>query len=384
MEEIEKRKEAIALWLSGKKNEEISVSIEKSRQWVHKWIKRFKANPDSEWFCSQSNAPKTVKSKVSMNEEQQIIHFRKALSGEKYAQTGAISIQYEFYRFGLEPPPVWTINRVLARNNLIQHPNDKPSKGTAYPKLFYTSHQMDIVGPRYLKGGFRFYSLNLIDVETHNAMVYPVLGKCADLLIEGIIAFWQEFGFPGCLQMDNELAFRGSNRYPRSLGLILRFILSHGVVPLFIPVAEPWRNGIIEKFNDTFNSKFLKPQRFENFEQLKNEAPNFSTFHNQNHRYSTQNNRTPKEMLNHVMSPVKLSKDYILPDTIPLEGGLIKFIRFIRSDLKIVILSTSFLVKKELMYSYVEADLIIDIHTLLIKQGDVIHHKFYFPMPVDW
>jgi transposase InsO family protein len=25
----------------------------------------------------------------------------------------------------------------------------------------------------------------------------------------------------------------------------------HGVSPLFIPPAEPWRNGIIEKFNDT-------------------------------------------------------------------------------------------------------------------------------------
>jgi hypothetical protein len=84
------------------------------------------------------------------------------------------------------------------------------------------------------------------------------------------------------------------------------------------------------------------------------------------------------------MSPVKLSKDFILPDTIPLEEGLIKFIRFIRSDLKIIILSTPILVNKELMYSYVEADLIIDVHTLLIKQGDVIHHKFYFPMPADW
>jgi hypothetical protein len=84
------------------------------------------------------------------------------------------------------------------------------------------------------------------------------------------------------------------------------------------------------------------------------------------------------------MSPVKLSKDFILPDTIPLEEGLIKFIRFIRSDLKIIILSTPFIVNKELMYSYVEADLIIDVHTLLIKQGDVIHHMFYFPMPVDW
>lgn len=384
MEEIEKRKEAINLWLNGNSIEQIVKSVDRSRQWVHKWINRYKVDPDSEWFCSHSTAPKTMRSKISTDVEQQIVHFRKALSGEKYAQTGAISIQYEFFRLGIDPPQVWTINRVLSRNNLIHHSNEKPSKGTAYPELNYPSQQIDIVGPRYLRGGFQFYSLNLIDVETHYSMVYPVLGKSADLLIEGIISFWQEFGFPDCLQMDNELAFRGSNRHPRSLGLILRFILSQRVIPLFIPVKEPWRNGVIEKFNDTFNSKFLRRQSFENFEQLKSEAVNFSRFHNQNHRYSTQNNKTPNEMLNHVMAPIKLSNDYLRPERIPLEEGLIIFIRFIRSDLKIVILGTQFSVKKELMYSYVEAHLIIDIHTLLIKQGDTIHHKFYFPMPVDW
>jgi len=239
MEEINKRKEAIDLWLKGKNINEIGLILNCSRQWVHKWINRYNANPDNEWFNSFSKAPKTVHPRITRELEEQIINFRQMLCGRKYSQTGATSIQYEFYKSGMDPPPVWTINRILRRNNLIFKSLEKTKKGTAYPKLYNSCNQMDLVGPRYLKGGFRYYSLNIIDNETHYAMVCPVLGKSTDHLIYGIITFWQDFGFPDCLQMDNEMVFRGSNRHPRSLSLILRFILSQGVVPLFIPPAEP-------------------------------------------------------------------------------------------------------------------------------------------------
>jgi len=383
MEEINKRKEAIDLWLKGKKIKEISLKLNRSRQWVHKWINRYNASPDHEWFKSFSRSPKTNPKGITQELEEQVINFREKLCGQKYSQTGATSIQYEFYKSGIEPPPVWTINRILKRNNLIFKSLEKTKRSVAYPNLYFSCHQIDLVGPRYLKGGFRYYLFNLIDIETHFAMVWPVLGKSADHLIQGIITFWQNFGFPDCLQMDNELAFRGSNRYPRALGIILRFILSQGVIPLFIPPAEPWRNGIIEKFNDISQSKFITSQLFDNFEQLKGEAVNFSSFHNQNHRYSTQGNRTPNEMIRYMLPPIKLSKEFILPEIIPLEEGSIIFIRFIRSDLKIVILGTTFHVKKELMYSYVVAELIIHIHTLLIKQDNIVHHRFYFEMPVN-
>jgi putative transposase len=384
MEEINKRKEAIDLWLKGKNINEIGLKLSRSRQWVHKWINRYNADRDNEWFKSFSRAPKTVHPMITRELEEQIINFRQMLCGQKYSQTGATSIQYEFYKAGMDPPPVWTINRILRRNNLIFKSLEKTKKGTAYPNIYFSCHQMDLIGPRYLKGGFRYYLFNIIDIETHYVLVWPVVGKSTDHLIHGIIAFWQDFGFPDCLQMDNEMAFRGSNRHPRSLGLILRFILSQGVVPLFIPPAEPWRNGLIEKFNDTCKSKFIASQLFNDFCQLKDEAVSFSSFHNQNHRYSTQGNRTPNEMIRHIMPPIKLPEDFVLPDTIPLEEGTIIFIRFVRSNLAIIILGTAFQVKKELMYSYVVAELIIHNHTLLIKQDNLVHHKFYFEMPVDW
>jgi len=382
--EISKRKEAINQWLQGKKPAEIAINLNRTRQWVHKWIKRYKNCKDSLWYQSESRAPKSNPNKLSLKQEEFIIAFRKKLTGQKYAQIGAINIQYEFYRQGLEAPPIWTINRVLSQKGLIDKPNKVKSKNIAYPTLFDNCQQMDIVGPRYLKGGYRFYVLNIIDVETHYVYIHPIPGKSADLLIEGLISFWQIFGMPDSLQMDNELAFRGSNRHPRSLGLILRFILSQGVIPIFIPPREPWRNGIIEKFNNTFDKQFFRVQKFNDLEHLKNEAKHFCEFHNNNHRYSSQGNKTPLEICQMQGYIQKLNPNYRLPSKIDLEEGIILFVRFIRSDLKISILGSEFFVKKELMYSYVVAELVIEIHSLRIKQDEKVHHVFEFTMPVDW
>ncbi|MEA1886786.1 MAG: hypothetical protein U9N72_06230 [Bacteroidota bacterium] len=116
MEEIDKRKEAIDLWLKDKSISEIGLKLSRSRQWVHKWIICYKANPDNEWFKSFSRAPRTVHPRITGELEEQIITFRQKLCGQKYSQTGATSIQYEFYKAGMDPPPVWTINRILRRN----------------------------------------------------------------------------------------------------------------------------------------------------------------------------------------------------------------------------------------------------------------------------
>jgi len=40
------------------------------------------------------------------------------------------------------------------------------------------------------------------------------------------------------LQLDNQLSCRGSNRYPRSFGLVIRLCLLLGVEPIFIPLGE--------------------------------------------------------------------------------------------------------------------------------------------------
>jgi hypothetical protein len=80
-----------------------------------------------------------------------------------------------------------------------------------------------------------------------------------------VIDFWRNYQIPDFLQMDNELSFRGSNRHLRGLGLLMGVALSEGVSPIFIPPAEPWQNGIIEKYNDNVLLHFLESQTFFSF-----------------------------------------------------------------------------------------------------------------------
>jgi hypothetical protein len=373
------RKQAIELYLKGTSVIEIGRKLGKSRQWVHKWINRYRTIGGDDWYKSLSKAPKKVYCKTAVKKEELVINIRKSLEGRLYSQTGALSIMYEFERLGLKSPSISTINRILKRNDLIKMSNVKRCKTTEYPNYFTLVQQMDLVGPKYLKGGFRFYILDIIDTENHFAGVYPIKDKRAVSITEVITRFWSTYGMPDFLQMDNELSFRGSNRHPRGLGLLLRLALLQGVTPIFIPPSEPWRNGIIEKFNFTMEKYFFSAHKFVSFEDIEKKSMEFSDFHNHNHRYTSQGGKTPC-MLKSISQEHLLKK---IMNPIPLADGTVVFIRFIRSDRKLHVLGTSFTLKPELTYTYVVAELVIERHVLVVKQNGMIYHIFPFVMPVS-
>jgi len=243
---------------------------------------------------------------------------------------------------------------------------------------------MDLVGPKYIRGDGRFYSFNIIDTETHTCFTKPIRTKSSDEIVRAIAEFWHKFGLPDALQMDNELAFRGSNRYPRSFGSVVRFALSQGVAPVFIPTKEPWRNGIIEKFNDTYIKRFIKAKTFMNFEDLINESKDFNEFHNSHHRYSSQGQRTPNEALKQQSLNICYNGNIHELKKIPLETGVVYLIRFIRSDLKLKLITESFDVNELLKYSYVVAEVNLDTQSLVVRQNNEIKHTFPYLTPVDW
>lgn len=380
-DELILRKQAVELYLQDVPISDIVLKLDRSRQWVHKWITRYRTKGGDDWFHSESTSPKQVHNKTSQKEEELVINVRKALEGRIYSQTGALSIMYEIKRMGLRAPSIPTINRILKRNNLISNIHVRQKKGIEYPNYFTLVQQMDLVGPKYLTGGSRFYFQNIIDTENHHVGVYPIRDKSSPTIAQHLAYFWTSYGMPDYLQMDNELSFRGSNRYPRSFGIVVRLALSKGVTPIFIPPSEPWRNGVIEKFNSNLSKYFFSVQLFTSYEDLEEKTPGFSDFHNENHRYSTQGGKTPNQIKSisqeHKLGPINLE------DPIPLVDGSVIFIRFIRSDRNLTILRTSFTVKKELTYTYVVAEIVVDQHVLLVKQDGIIHHVFPFAMPVD-
>jgi len=393
MNEYQQRQEAVKLYLEGQKISVVARLLGKSRKWLHHWIKRYTDNPDAaDWFKDQSKAPKKTTASVALETEQQILLIRKELMQERMAQTGAISIQYEFERRGIKPlPAVWTINRVIAKYGLNKQVSYQKSP-KEYPDLFWHTHQMDLVGPRYIKGDGKIYSINLIDTTTHSCFVKAVRTKSSDGIVGAIASFWKTHGMPDALQMDNELAFRGSNRYPRSFGSVIRFALSQGVAPVFIPIAEPWRNGIIEKFNHTYQKRFLQAYTFKNLAEINEKEQSFIDFHNTNHRYSSQSQKTPNEMKAVFLPPICYKGTEHLPSLqsgseikIPLQKGCIYLIRFIRSDLQLNLINESFTMLPELKYSYIIAEINIDNHSLVIRQNGEIKQVFPYEIKaVDW
>lgn len=81
-------------------------------------------------------------------------------------------------------------------------------------------------------------------------------------MVRGLLYVWKNIGKPDFIQFDNELSFRGSNLYPNSLGLVIRMCLALRVQVIFIPAGEPWRNGVVEKFQDVFDKMFYHKQFF--------------------------------------------------------------------------------------------------------------------------
>jgi len=210
-----------------------------------------------------------------------------------------------------------------------------------------------------------------MDLFSHQVYIESQRTKQDQQIASSLLRCWKAIGLPDFIQFDNELSFRGSNKYPRSPGIVIRLCLHFGIQPVFIPIGEPWRNGCIEKFNDTYNRKFFRRQWFLSYASLKKQSKNFQRFHNKHHRYSCLNGKTPLETLKTSnFKPVAIGANTKLPKLDYVPDGNIILIRFIRSDRVLDIFGEKFKVSKELVYSYVKAVIITKIHRLQIYLGD--------------
>ena len=168
---------------------------------------------------------------------------------------GAQAIAWELEALQVAPiPALRTINRILERHALhTKRVGPYVRKGTPYPTLSADQpgmrHQMDFVGPCYLTGPVRFYSLHSVDLAPGRCAIEPVLGRSSQITLEAVWAMWRRLGIPQHQQVDNDMVFYGSRTYPRGMGPLIRLCLAHDVEPWFIPPAEPWRNGVVERFN---------------------------------------------------------------------------------------------------------------------------------------
>jgi hypothetical protein len=223
----------------------------------------------------------------------------------------------------------------------------------------------------------------VIDIFSHRVYIESQRNKADRPIAQSLLRSWKAIGLPDFLLLDNELSFRGSNRYPRSPGLVIRLCLHFGVQPVFIPVSEPWRNAVIESFNNTYNKKFFRRQWFHSYAQLKRQSKNFQRFHNRHHRYSCLKGKTPSQVIAECSVPIRtLGPNTKIPTLEDIPDGNIILVRFIRSDRNLNIFGETFMVSKDLVYSYVKAVIVTEIHTLQLYLGDEMVTSFDYRLGV--
>ena len=120
-------------------------------------------------------------------------------------------------------------------------------------------HLIDLVGPIYLKGQRQRYYI-FVCRDAFDGAVGLKLSRSRQM--EAVLVFlgecWKTLGRPEQIQFDNAREFLGWGPAARYLSRVIRLCLRFGIEPIFIPPAQPQRNGAVEWFNGWFQPRLLQ------------------------------------------------------------------------------------------------------------------------------
>ncbi|MGB9592955.1 MAG: helix-turn-helix domain-containing protein [Anaerolineae bacterium] len=394
MDEIALRKEAVRLGLLGTPKSEIARRLGRSRLWVYRWLGRYHPDDPEGPLSNRSSAPKRPHRQYPEDVRQLALNSRRARQaghspGYKYALVGADAIHYELREMGVSPlPPPRTIHAWLKQAGLIQSKapraeEARPLKPYPNPPQETTNdlHQLDLKGPFYLSGGpQKHYLVALRDVCSKVVALDALCNRRMETMIDFLIMAWNKMGCPKRLQMDNGLEFRGSNRYPRSLGQLVRVCLDLGVEPVFIPPHEPWRNGVIENLNGLLEHLWLKREYFADYTHLRGCVQEVEAAINTTHRLPALNGQTPAEFA--AGASLRFPPpgyDWRKRD-LQLVKGKVSFIRLVRKSGRITLCANDkFEIGQEYQWHYVLATVDLSSSRLdIYHQGELIK-SFDYP-----
>jgi putative transposase len=380
---ILERQRAIARYLKGESATAICTSLGRSREWLYKWLHRQQAN-GAGWAAAQSCRPRSSPARIASAVEAAILATRRSLV-QRQLFHGAQAIAWELAETGVAAPSVRTISRVLERQGLVTRARGPyVAKGTVYPALEAERpsqvHQSDFVGPCFLRGPVRFYSLHSVDLATGRCGVQQLPNRSSQPMLDAFWAIWSRLGIPEHQQIDNEMVFYGSRTHPRGLGPLIRLCLTLGIEPWFIPPAEPWRNGVVEKFNDRWQQFGPLRRTVLGVPAVDRANGTFEMHHNAHYRYSKLGGRTPNAVL--AASGVRLrfpeqptAPRHPLPK--PTHGRY-HLTRFVRHDGHIDLFGERLRVPPEAVYAYVRATIDVGRQRLTIRLDDRVidQHRF--------
>lgn len=240
-------------------------------------------------------------------------------------------------------------------------------------------HQVDSVGPIYLKGQRqRYYIFVGKDVYDGAVCLKIYRSRKMETVLDFLGECWKNLGLPAQVQFDNAREVVGWGRAARYLSRVLRVCLRFGVEPLLIPPGRPQHNGSVENFNGWFQPRLFQ-RHYSQLNALKRELQCLQETVNAQHVQPRLAGLTPA----HHRQRTKLRKlpaNYPIPtELLPIAAGRITFFRQVTAHGNIHLLSQTFKVGKRLKGEYVKVLLDTQREHLTVYRQGRIFKRFAYP-----
>jgi len=380
--ELSDRQQAVKLRLAGRSVEEICQIMNRSRDWFNTWWRRYRSlGPNGLFDLTRSNVQPR---RISAELERTIVGIRQRLAsqahpGTRYSLIGASAILAELQILHIRPlPSVRTIERVLARNGeTVPKVRLAPYLAcSTYPKPQANHsnqlHQVDAVGPLYLKGNRqRYYIFTGKDVFDGAVYLKLYRSRKMEVILDFLGECWKNLGLPEQVQFDNAREIVGWGPAARYLSRGLRLCLRFGVEVLLIPPGRPQHNGSVEHFNGWFQPRLFQ-RHYSQVSTRKRELLRLQETVNHQHVQSRIGGLTPAQHRRWVKIR-KLPPNYEVPtEPLNIAAGHITFFRQVTAHGNVHLLSQTFPVGKRLKGEYVKVQLDTKhAHITVYRQGRI-------------
>jgi transposase InsO family protein len=356
-DELTARHRAITLRLAGRSVQTICAAVGRSERWFHKWWRRYlESGPEGLYDLTRANHH--VAQRIPPELERTILTIRRRLQAHatpatRYRLTGAAAIQAELKALGIHPLPCQrTIERILERNGLTA---PRVRLAPLLPRQEYPGpqarasnelHEIDLVGPVYLKGHRqRYYIWVGKDVFDGAVCLRLASSRKMDEVLWFLGECWKDLGRPQQAQFDNARELAGWGQTAWALSRVIRLCLRFGVSPVFIPEGEPQFNGSAENFNGWFQPR-LFDHRFTRPGDLRRELARLQEAVNTQHVHPQLGGQTPAQHRRGLRLQ-KLPASFVVPkERLPLAKGRVTFIRRVSVAGTVTVLSQSWRVGK--------------------------------------
>ncbi len=364
-DELSARQRAITLHLGGRPVPEICQAVGRSKAWFHKWWRRY-LDFGAEGLYDLTHANHHVALRIPPELERALLAVRRRLEARNgpsapYRLIGASAILAELQALHVRLlPSLRTIDRVLQRNGItlprVRLPRLLPRQVYPAPKAEQSNdlHEVDLVGPIYLKGRRRRYYIWVCkDAFDGSVCLRLATSRCLDQLLVFLGECWKTLGRPRQIQFDNAREIAGWGRSAGSLSRVIRLCLYFGIVVNFIPPGEPQYTGSTENFNGWFQPRLLQ-HRFRWPGHLRRELAVLEETVNTRHVHARLGGLTP-EQHRRGQRLQKLPPRYVVPtEPLPIAAGQVIFIRRVSARGFVKVLSQSYRIGKRHRGLYVK------------------------------